>query len=162
EGREPRRRAPPQGPPRGARLAGRPHPRGGPPASPRDQRGPRRARRRRRPLARRPLRLDPHEPRARPERPGLRGLRLPRPRHRALRRERKDEMTGRAGALILLLVALAPGCASAPDRLKDLHSADQDDRINAAIAISNAFVAGERPYVERRKEISTELRRLLD
>src|SRR5207245_4623696 len=80
--------------------------------------------------------------------------------HRALRRGgRQGEMTRGAGALVLFLLALAPGCASAPDRLKDLHSADQGDRIDAAIALSNAVVAGDSAYVGRKREISTELRR---
>jgi HEAT repeat protein len=68
-----------------------------------------------------------------------------------------------AGAVVVLALALAAGCASAPPQeLQNLHSAKQDDRIDAALSLSEKLAASEPEYVKSQDQIKLELRRLLD
>jgi HEAT repeat protein len=72
-------------------------------------------------------------------------------------------MSRAAGASVVLFLALAAGCASAPpEELQDIHSAKQDERIDAALALSKKLAAREPEYVKSKDQISVELRRLLD
>ena len=71
-------------------------------------------------------------------------------------------MNRAASAILILGLTLAAGCASAPKELEDLRSPKQDDRIDAALSLTDNLIAGEAPYVEKKREITLELRRLLD
>jgi HEAT repeat protein len=71
-------------------------------------------------------------------------------------------MTRPAQALLILLVALTAGCASLPAEIEELHSSDQEDRIDAAISLAGRFTDRDPDVLAAKEEVARELRRLLD
>ncbi len=63
---------------------------------------------------------------------------------------------------LVALLALVPGCASPEGELEDVRSDDQEDRIDAAIALAEGLDAKDPDYEATRAEIAAELHRLLD